>query len=55
MINEIINQIDKNKVKKRFDELFVKSCTEELSIQEQREKDKLEKVIIALKIKEVEK
>ena len=48
-INEVLNQIDINEVKKRFDELFVKSCKEKLSNSEQREKDRLEKILIIFK------
>ena len=48
-INEVLNQIDIEEVKKDYENLFVKSCTKELSIAEEREKNRLEKVLIIFK------
>ncbi len=48
-INEIINEINIKEVKEEYEKLFVKSCTEELSITEEREKDRLEKILIIFK------
>jgi len=47
---ELISKIDTKKVKERWSELFFKSCTQELSRQEEIEKKKLEKIIVILRI-----
>jgi len=48
---ELIKKLNKKEIKERWTELFVKSCTQELNKQEQREKDKLEKVIVKFRIR----